>query len=203
MIKLFLKILFFILFVIITNFNLNSQTKEDIFNYFKDKLTKIETISFNFVSINDPNYKGYIIANKSNMFKMALGDRILVCDGSSVWNYHLKQKQVVISDFSRTQSASLQNIFFNITQNYKPINLQSVLGTKNKNYNLLTLASVNNPSETLELSYDEKYNITNIKFNIGKNSGNIKISNIKYNPKTNKDTFKFKLPKDVEEIDLR
>lgn len=203
MIKLSLKILFLILFVIITNFNLNSQTKEDIFNYFKDKLTKIETISFNFVSINDPNYKGYIIANKSNMFKMALVDRILICDGSSVWNYDIKQKQVVISDFSRTQSASLQNIFFNITQNYKPINLQSVLGSKKKNYNLLTLASVNNPNETLELSYDDKYNITNIKFNIGKNSGNIKISNLKYNPKTNKDTFKFKLPKDVEEIDLR
>ncbi len=203
MVKLSLKILFLILFVIITHFNLNSQTKEDAFNYFKDKLTKIETISFNFVSINDPNYKGYIIANKSNMFKMALADRILVCDGSSVWNYDLKQKQVVISDFGRTQSASLQNIFFNITENYKPINLQSVLGTKKKNYNLLTLASTNNPNESIELSYDDKYNITNIKFNIAKNSGNIKISNLKYNPKASKGSFQFKLPKDVEEIDLR
>lgn len=203
MVKLTLKILFLFLFIIFTNFNLNSQTKEEAFNYFKDKLTKIETISFNFVSINDPNYKGYIIANKSNMFKMALADRILVCDGSSVWNYDLKQKQVVISDFGRTQSASLQNIFFNITENYKPINLQSVLGTKKKNYNLLTLASTNNPNETIELSYDDKYNITNIKFNIVKNSGNIKISNLKYNPKTSKETFQFKLPKDVEQIDLR
>lgn len=203
MVKLSLKILFLILFVIITHFNLNSQTKEDAFNYFKDKLTKIETISFNFVSINDPNYKGYIIANKSNMFKMALADRILVCDGSSVWNYDLKQKQVVISDFGRKQSASLQNIFFNITENYKPFNLQSVIGSKKKNYNLLTLASTNNPNETIELSYDYKYNITNIKFNIAKNSGNIKISNLKYNPKTSKETFQFKLPKDVEEIDLR
>lgn len=199
----FIKISISILFLFIINLSANSQTKESAFNYFKEKLNKVEVVSFNFVSTNDPNYKGYLVANKSNMFKLALSDRILVCDGTSVWNYDIKQKQVVISDFGKTQSASLQNIFFNITENYKPINLQSVVSTKKKNYNTLTLASVSNSNETIELSYDDKYNITHIKFNIAKNSGNIKISNLKYNPKTNKDTFKFKLPKDVEEIDLR
>ncbi len=200
--KIFFKIALLVL-SITSLANAISQTKEQAFNYFKEKLDKIESISFNFVSVNDPNYKGYLIANKSNKFKLALSDRILVCDGESVWNYDTKQKQVVISDFGRTQSASLQNIFFNITDNYKPTNLHSVLGSKKKNYFVLTLASMNNSNETIELSYDENYNINNIKFNIGKNSGNIKLTNIKYNPKINKDTFKPKYPKDVEEIDLR
>lgn len=195
------SILFIVILVTIQL--LYSQSKEESFKYFKDKLSKLETISFNFVSINDPNYKGYLVANKANKFKLALPDRLLVCDGESVWNYDYKQKQVVISDLGRTQSASLQSIFFNITENYKPTNLQSALGSKNKNYFILTLSSNNNPNENIELSYDDKYNITNIRFNIGKNSGNIKLSNIKFNPKTSKDTFKFKTPKDVEEIDLR
>lgn len=180
-----------------------SQTKEEAFKYFKDKLSKLESISFNFVSINDQNFKGYLVANKSNKFKLALPDKLLICDGESVWNYDLKQKQVVISDLGRTQSSSLQSIFFNITENYKPTNLQSAVGSKKKNYYILTLNSNNNPSENIELSYDDKYNITNIRFNIGKNNGNIKLSNMKFNPKTNNDTFKFNPPKDIEVIDLR
>lgn len=182
---------------------LNAQTKEEAFNYFKEKLGKLETISFNFVSVNDPNYRGYIIASKTNQFKLSLPDRIVVCDGESIWNYDVRQKQVVISDLGRTHSASLQNIFFNIVENYKPTNLQSALSSKKKNYYVLSLVSNTNPNETLELNYDDKYTITQIKYNIGKNSGNIKISNLKYNPKINKNTMTFKQPKDVEEIDLR
>ena len=187
-------------------FNINvikSQSKEDDFNYFKDKLSKLETISFNFVSMNDPNYKGYLIADKTNKFKLSLPDRLLVCDGESVWNYDSKLKQVVISDFNKTQSASLQTIFFNITENYKPTNLQTATSTKNKHYKILTLSSINNPNEIIELNYDDKYNLISIKFNVAKNSGHFKILNLKFNPKTKKGTFEFKTPKDVEEIDLR
>lgn len=192
----------FLLFIITFNIIL-SQTKEDDFNYFKEKLNKLETISFNFASVNDPNYKGYLIADKSNKFKLALPDRLLVCDGKSVWNYDFKQKQVVISDLGKTQSASLQTIFFNITENYKPTNLQTAISTKNKSYKILTLTSINNTHEIIELNYDDKYNILSIKFNIGKNSGHFQLSKIRFNPKTNKNTFEFKTPNNVEEIDLR
>jgi len=198
-----LLIPFILILIILASYFTKSQTKEDDFKYFKDKLSKLETISFNFISVDDPNYKGYLVADKFNKFKLALSDRLLVCDGKSIWNYDFKQKQVVISDLAKTQSASLQTIFFSIPENYKPTKLQNVTSTKNKSYKVLTLASISNPNENIELNYDDKYNILSIKFNIGKNSGHIKLSNLKFNPKTNKGTFEFKKPKDVEEIDLR
>lgn len=193
----------YLLILFITTTLSIAQTKEEAFNYLKEKIKNIETISFNFASISNPQNKGFILANKKNQFKLSTPQRLLISDGESVWNYDISQKQVVVSDLNQTNSASLQNIFFTITEKYKPINLQSSLNSRKGSNWVLTIESTEKPGEIVEITYDNKYNISQVKFMVGKNYENIRITNLKYNPKTTKESFKFTPPKDIEVIDLR
>lgn len=179
-----------------------SQTKEEIFGNLVKKLENAKNITFSFSSLEDKNYVGTLIANSQDRYRLTQKNKLIVCDGISVWNFTPSEKQVLISRFKPNSASAIQSIFFDIKQNYIPTNATKVKIAKSYQWQL-SLKSRNNPDDTINLTLDKKYNVIGVNFKIGTSIGNLKISKIRINSKIQESTFIFKSPKGIEELDLR
>lgn len=195
--------LFLILLVCFAFTNsLYSQNKDEVFENLKKKFEKVFNVDFNFISKDENNLKGNLISDNMDRYKFTTKDKSIICDGNSIWNFNKKDNQVIISKFKKNASISIQNIFFNISQNFYPSQLQSLQAKKTYNL-MLTLNSNKNPEDKINLILTKKLDIKEISFNYSGISGNYIISKFKINTKINTNDFSFSVPNGVEVIDLR
>lgn len=191
---------------------LNAQNnKEEVFKQLKDKFDNLNTLNLKFkykLSENsNENIEGTIRAKKGNKYYLNLGERILVCNGKEIWNYSIEEKTVMLSKFNKNiKELSVEDVFFNLINNSKPISYSKSI--KNNKLNSLLLSINDNYKEKykiseIKLNLDEKKNLVSLELIEGKSSKFWEIIDFDYNPDLKDTEFTFNAPKDVEIIDLR
>lgn len=182
---------------------LQAETKESAYNHFKNKFENLTSVKLIFQSDENKSDRGELIATNQNEFRIITNDRIIICDGKSIYNHSVSQKQVVISEAEQTLSNPIYNTFFKIINNSKPISLKQTSNSKKGTNYILTFVSNEDKSEIIDLYFDKNKVIYQIGFNMKNTSGNYKISKLQINPKINPTTFEFKTNDKLEVIDLR
>jgi outer membrane lipoprotein-sorting protein len=180
----------------------SSQTKEEIFEKLRTKFGNLKSISFKFESKDDKSFTGSLIADNENRYLLTLPNKKIVCDGQSIWNYSSTEKQVIISKYKKNSAAAIHNIFFEIINNFIPVNLTQENSGKSSLFNLY-LKSKNENNNYINLILNKKQEIISISYNYNNSLGNFKIKKLKTNQKIQKGTFNFIIPKTTEIIDLR
>lgn len=198
-----IKILIYLLLAF--NF-LYSQDKNSVFNSLVKEFKDINSIYIEYKSLDIPNLSGSILAKKGNYYKITTNDRLIVCDSKTIWNYSLIDKNVIISNVKNLSSASLENVFFQLIDNYEPTDLNKVTNSKGLTFFELYLKSKDNSTTTFDkiiLILNSKNKIEEIKLYEKFRNTNIKIEQINLNVKTDDNTFKFEVNEKMEIIDLR
>ncbi len=197
------KIFYFILIIFIAATYLQAETKESVYNHFKKKFENLSNVKLVFQSIENKSDSGELIATSQNEFRIITKDRIISCDGKSIYNHSVSQKQVVISEADQTLSNPIYNTFFKIINNSKPINLKQTSNSKKGSNFILTVVSNEDKSEIIDIYFDKNKVIYQIGFKMKNISGNYKISKLQINQKLSPTIFKFKETDKLEVIDLR
>ena len=189
--------------------------KNSVFDTLVTKYGKINSVEVIFRDNNSSeNYN--LKAQKGNKFVLNIGKNKIICNGKTIWNYNHHKKNVIINDFIPDENNFTVNyFFFNVLNNLQPISLSSQISTLNKN----------NKTYLLELGYSNKMNklennffsIKNVKLTLNEKLNNIinieiitnsdiynwNIIHLQFNKHYNDLIFEFKVPKDIEEIDMR
>jgi outer membrane lipoprotein-sorting protein len=181
--------------------------KDDVFQNLKTKYSKLETVSFSYAMSSNPMIQGYITAKKGDKYKILFQNRNVFCDGKNVWNFDIENKSVIISKFeSLKNSASIETIFFDFLNNYKPENYESVTNSKGFKSNVLTLKSLKddkNSIQKLKLYLDKDLKISAVGIIKKYREETWQIDKLKINDKIADNYFVFEIKKDIEVIDLR
>ena len=193
-----------LLFLVVFSFALMAKdyNMNSMFNALKKKYGDLKSVS---ATIHNP--EGYISATmkaeKGNKYSVKSKNVILVSDGETIWNYNVKNKKVVInSQQSFDIKQSIDYIFFSFIDDFSPISMASA----DKGY-VLELdynKQMNTLIDKLYLWIDSKsLDIYKIQWKSGYDLQTWEIANLKLNPKFTNGTFKFKIPKGTEVVDLR
>jgi outer membrane lipoprotein-sorting protein len=185
--------------------------KAKVFNDLVKKFGKINSIESSFQDETNFSGKCNLKAKKGNKYSINIAGNKIICDGKTIWNYNPKNKNVVISDFSpEIGGITLDYFFFNVLENLEPITLKSQISTKNNNSGqekyILELQNKDKMSEIKQVNLFINANLKKIDaIEIITSSGNQKwkILNLEINKKFLDADFSFKVPENVEIIDMR
>ncbi len=99
------KIINFISIVLLTGF-LNAQTADEVIQKIQSKFSTINDIKANFTQIlysagqNNPRIlKGKFFFKKENNLRIEVKDRLIVSNGTTVWNFNKSDNKVIISNY--------------------------------------------------------------------------------------------------------
>jgi len=198
-----------VIFFAIGYFNSFSQMDKDkLFDALKDDYSNLNSLSLNFTLNENASIKGELIAQKGNMYVLTIGNRKIYCDGETIWNYVPENKNVLVSKFeTHGESASIEKIFFQFTENFKPVKLyksQSAYGKSNVTLELIPIGEAADDITMVKLDINpDTRNIYLISIFRNYAEESWKISNLKINPKIADNKFVFVPKENVEIIDLR
>lgn len=199
----------FFIFLFLINYSYSlALDKDEVFNKLKSLYSGLETISFDFSSNSKFGLSASLIAKKGNKYRITMDSREIYCDSKTIWNYSIRDNNVLISTFKDINNNSLEQVFFNFIKNYSPINLYKENNTKGKEDLILELQA-NDPKNSIydkiNLSIDNKLIINGIVLFKNYQKESFNINNIKLNEKIDDKYFEFnKKNKDkLEIIDLR
>lgn len=202
------KIFVFVVLCLITTQKVWTQyDKTEVFNKIKKKYANSTAVSINFCDAKHTSACYFLQAKKGNKFNLKSGNRRIVCDGKTLWNYSITNKNVVISDFEEgVASFTLDYFFFEIFPNLIPTSFKSELSSSKKKSYVLSLRCENQNTGVNTVNLSLTPDFTDIKElelvgDMGTQSWIIK--KIKVNPKLENSTFNFKVPEKVEVIDYR
>lgn len=209
--KLFINFLSLVLVFTLPQIIIAQNNKDEVFKQLKDKFDNLNTLNVKFKykvsEFSNDNIEGTIRAKKGNKYYLNLGERVLVCNGKDIWNYSIEEKTVMLSKFNKNvKELSVEDVFFNLINNSKPISFNK--STKNNKVNTLLL-SINDSYKDkykineIKLNLDDKKNLVSLELIDGKSSKFWEILDFDYNPDLKDTEFTFNAPKDVELIDLR
>ncbi|MFM8473572.1 MAG: LolA family protein [Candidatus Kapaibacterium sp.] len=146
-----------------------------------------------------------ILAARPQKYRIDMSDRVVVCDGSKVWNYSVARNSVVVSRFRPNSSAmSVETLLLDVLGAYKPVSL------KNRN------ASAEGSGYVLRLepSGNEKYGVRSMEITLDRVSKRFRsidvtlaqgtqswtIESLRLDVPVAKSAFTFKNPKNCEVI---
>ncbi|MBQ6269104.1 MAG: hypothetical protein IJK61_03155 [Bacteroidetes bacterium] len=203
--NIFFVFIFSCLFIGILSTSCLAKTKYDkntIFTKIKKTYSNLDNIQIEFTDNQKSSIYYILTASKGNKYSLVGKDRQIYCDGKTVWNYNIKEKNVLISDFDEDMTNfTIDYFFFKIIPNLTPTSLT----TKNKTY-ILDLKSKTDYDEIktvkLVITKDlKKINSIEINSNMGWFTWYIKSINTNLKLKSN--SYYFTIPKNVEIIDCR
>ncbi len=167
----------------------------------QDRFNSIDNFTADF-QFNSPttNINGKIFYKKHNKFVINSDTRKIVSDASSLWNYDIKGKRVIISDISKEPSSfSIEKYLFDLPQNCKVSSFKDKSG---KSY-LVLVPKIEEDFKkiTIETSKDffRKIELTDI----NGQTHIIEFNNIKTDVNIKEEIFTFVPPKGIRIIDLR
>ncbi len=195
--------------IILFSTSLFSQnSKEDIFKALKEKYGNLESISADFSLSNNNVVKGKFLAKSGNKYIMQMDNRIITCNGSTLWNYSIRQNNVVISKFEEmSDEVSVEKILFDLMNDYKILEAKKEISSGKQSNYVVTLqknTASDNVLNKVKIWFNPKnYIINSIGIDRGGDFEIWNLSNLKINPKLDNNKFEFSIPKDAEQIDLR
>ena len=200
--------------ILIFLFNILVKAQNDknkIYNDLINKYGKITSIESSFQDETNFSGKCKLKAKIGNKYSINIAENKIVCDGKTIWNYNQKRKNVVVSDFTtEIGGITLDYFFFNVLENLEPISLKTQIPAENKNSGqksyILELQNKDKLSDirqvNLFISSDLK-KIDAIEIVTSSGSQKWKIINLLINKKISDSDFNFKVPENVEVIDMR
>lgn len=203
----------FTLLVVSSSITFAFNSKEDAHSNLIEQINKMNAleVKFNLKDTEYPNLElqGSLKAQKGNKYYINLGQRILVSNGKSVWNYNPRDKTVMLNKFNaNNKDLSFEDIFFTLIKSSKPIAFYKSNKSNGKSLNYLEL-DVNQDLKNkfkftnLKVGLDNSNNIKSIEMINGKNVKTWDISSLNSKASFKDSEFEFETPKDVELIDLR
>ncbi|MCX8054074.1 MAG: outer-membrane lipoprotein carrier protein LolA [Ignavibacteria bacterium] len=196
------KLIVFLL-TVVSVFAQNDKTQ--VYNSLLTKYGNITSISLKFKSLNNHSLEGKLDAQKGNKYVLRMGDRVITCNGKTLWNYSETDKNVIISNFdSNIHTNSLENFFFSLISQLNPVELKVESSSRGTSFKILTLEpKTSEQFSQIKLWIDTKGEIASISIIKDKNEEKWAIWDVRINPKFEKEYFNFKAPKNVETIDIR
>ena len=182
-----------------------AMTRNEANAYIQRSLKNLNTVALRFSQVEGEKINGFLKAQKGNKYYLNYSDRKIYCDSKKIWNYSVKENKVLISNFSAdANSFSLENLFFNIANNYS---IQEF--SKEKKTDLFVLSLKINPAtakkikiENVKIWLTEDSKIKYISTTYGSDTYKFLISDLAFNPKLSASTFRFIAPKGCKFIDL-
>ncbi|MBE2189705.1 MAG: outer-membrane lipoprotein carrier protein LolA [Desulfobulbaceae bacterium] len=165
----------------------------------------MKTVSFHFTNQDNSNINGSLIAKRGNKFSLHFGNRIIRCDGNTVWNHSKDENNIIISNFeSHGDENSIETIFFSMLDNHRPVGLRSSTNSAGNKLMLLDLVSTEDPNRKIEIAYfPDSRTIAEVTLTNNYVVETWIISKLKINPEIADNTFKFESDDKIEMIDLR
>ncbi len=184
--------------------------KLKLYKYLLDTYGNLNSVSLEFISINNPGMAGSLKAEKGSKYILKMGKRNIYCDGKTVWNYSTTDNNVVISSFDSSGTQfSFEQFFFNYLQNYKPDQLKKAAASSGYIAYILTLKPASEDEKIGDVEYidvwinKKDFSLKMIEIGMGGNKQAWEISSLELNPEFAHNEFKFEPPGDAEVIDLR
>ncbi len=205
-----MKKIIIIIFSVLISSNLFAIDREDVEKYIEKNFKSVKTIKLDYSDLNNKYNYGYIKAKKGNKYRINTYDRIIVCNGSKIWNYAVNNNKVMISKFDSDRSSlSIENIFFDILKNSKINNFKKEISTNKNNNNLYSVDFTISDSDKSKYKIDklnvlinEKFDIKQINLSYNGQEQRLKIKSLSINKKINDKEFNFKLPKNSQVIEI-
>lgn len=201
------KLIFiFILLIFVNAFSID---KNELYSSIVKKYSDAESLKIEFYD-SQSNISGNIIAKNGNRYIINLAGRKIISNGNTIWNYSFTDNNVLISSFNDFDNEiSIESLFFELINNFKPISLSNYSSSKGISGYKLTL----HPKD----GYENEFNLKNISLVISKKSEQIisikyvqdfttfswDIKQIEINPDISEDEFEFEADENTEIIDLR
>lgn len=194
------------------SFPSNAQNKDEVFTKLKSTFSNLSSLSVDFTSVQDSKIKGNIKAKRGNKYVLKASDRIIFCNGKTIWNFDINENKVIVSDYEEMpeETASIENFFFAFIDSFQPDRLyKEQSSTRGGSGLVLVLKPLGNA---------EKFkNIREIKLWLNSSNNNIEsleiiepnsvnawiLKNLVLNRNFPDSQFDFIIPKEATVIDLR
>ena len=184
--------------------------KNAVYDKLKKQYGDLKSISLKFSMVGLTEFTGTLKAKKGNKFLFQTKDRIVVSNGKTVWNHSLTDKNVIISSYdTKLSESSVEQFFFSFLDNYSPSDLKKENTSGGASNYVLTLIPKNAKSTINGVKYikvwisDSNGEIKKIGFKNGPGEQVWELKSITVNPKLNESLFEYKVPKGMEQMDLR
>ena len=201
-----INIILILLFLISTTL-FAQYDKDKLYKDIKDKYQNPKSVSLKF-NYKEMNISGSIVAAEGNKYILEISNRIIVSDGTTVWNYDRKKNNVLVNNFESSNSSSLEQFFFEILSKYYPVKLTKENSSEKKSSLVLTLEPTKQ-SNTVEGVKQIKLwilpktlEIRSISLITNNDTKTYDILKLEVNMK-NVPSFAFTAPKDAKVIDMR
>ncbi|MCC6846226.1 MAG: outer-membrane lipoprotein carrier protein LolA [Bacteroidetes bacterium] len=153
---------------------------------------------------------GNVKAKRGNKFMMNFWERVVVCNGKTVWNYTPQTKSVVIGKYDESQQqTNLETLLFTILQKYAPAKLSRKVLSNGGRYDVLKLLPASAADITSDIASIEIYLkpntdiIRKLGVTIDRQTVIYDISNLKFLAAVSDSDFEFHPPKGTETVDMR
>lgn len=180
-----------------------------IFQSIQRKYSATTSLRVTFTDKSNPSITGQLTVHRNNKFMIEFSDRIVICNGVTMWNYTPDKGKVIVSNYVDGNDAiSPQKLFLSFPQHYvpslvreqrsssgdaivlvlKPKNQQSVVGGLQK-------ITMRLEPRTLEIAELEIFDGSNVR--------SWSISGLKTDIAVSDSAFEFTPADDIRVIDLR
>lgn len=179
-------------------------SKEAVFEALREKIGDAEAVTVECEN-KKQSISAELRASKSGKYKLITMQRIIYCDGESIWNYSVFDRRMIVSDYENLGTVSLENLFFALLNDYKPKSISTTFtSSAGKVYKLNIVPKEENPDYpevTLWLDRETK-DIKKIYYDssLGKETWDIKRIRLH---ETDDADYRFYPPERTRIIDLR
>ena len=188
-------------------------TGRDVLSKLQKRYKKLKSFSAEFTYTfrwklvgEERQERGRLFFRKPNLFRVEAPDRVVVCDGRTVWNYTPSAGQALVTDYGdRNLSPTLRDLLSDYLKSYTPyyIRPDSVLGRR---CYLIKLAPKDSSGGTELFLWVEGRGWMLRKLSYSDEVGNettYLVREFEVNPKLDRKVFEFEVPEGVEVVDLR
>jgi outer membrane lipoprotein-sorting protein len=175
---------------------------DSTYTAFRKKYAALSSVQFAF---SGELLKGSLAARKGGLYHIELGDKTFVCDGHTVWMVQRSTKTVVIDRYTGASSeASLDRIFFVLFNVY----VHSETTAVDKKRKRITLKAPSTQAviagiTAVDIVVRANTVIETIIVHEGSTTQRWSIRDLKVDPKLDDALFRYRPPKDWQQVDLR
>lgn len=182
---------------------------ESVFQAIQRKYSDASSLQVIFSQKDNPAIAGKLTVKRDNKFMIELDDRIVICNGSTMWNYTPSKNKVIVSNYvDGSDAISPQKLFMSFPKTYAPSLVRESRST-GEDYVVLALKPKSQQAVvgglqkiTMKLS-PRTLEIAELEIFDGSNTRGWTISGLKTDINVSDSEFEFKATDDIRVIDLR
>lgn len=192
----------------------------EVIDRLQDKFEDLKTLTARFdrkhywqIMDQSSEISGRLYVERPKRFRFETKDQTVVTDGVQTWNYAPQNEQVLISDYNTVQkNNSDEKLLFDLillggyANDYSPKYVgEDKIDGKNCYIVELTAKMDDTYIHRIRLWIDRRmWVVRQVQYhNIHDDITTYQLADLQVNKKIDEDTFQFRLPKDIEVIDLR